>query len=141
MEASQWLNDTISLWESTEDHVDESCVSINLYSDYFNAVGDPKDLRAHNRAERRFHRYVTKKYETSLQRGTLKSSSDWDTAGHPAREKRDMDTFILESKCYQNHLTLNICTLATAKYRKYSSGIVLVFYSYFNLFRRAEALG
>lgn len=98
MESGQWLNDTISIWESMENEVDKSCVSINLYSDYFNDNTDQDDERMLDRSERRFQRYVNKKYETSIQRGTLKSSSDWDNKGHPARAKKDIETFILESK-------------------------------------------
>ena len=75
--------DLIAKYEdlSHSDEVDDYLVSVNLESEYFEFSGE-KDI---DRAERRFDRYVKKKYDQAIEKNTLKKTTEWDTnETHPA---------------------------------------------------------
>ena len=100
MDTGRWLSNTIAIWEDYSRNVeDESCVSVNLASDYFKMDNYDDDAKM-DRNERRFRRYVKKKYDQSRAKGTFKNTMDFDESlgAHPAVAVKDMETILIERK-------------------------------------------
>ena len=69
----------------------EMSVSVNLYSDYFDFDNESEESLA--RAERRYNRYVTKKFK----QGAVKTASEWDNHQPHPNFDPDCHTKLIES--------------------------------------------
>jgi len=100
-----FLSKTIDQWEEyAHTHEDESCVSVNLNSDYFD-LGNAQSEDIMDRNERRFDRYIQKKYKSAQKNGTLMSTTDWDKSlgEHPALAKPNMESILIDRELRSLH--------------------------------------
>ena len=70
----------------------EMSVSVNLYSDYFECENENEESEA--RAERRYNRYVTKKFKM----GGVKTAKEWDNNRLHPNFDPDCQRKLIESK-------------------------------------------
>ena len=81
-----FFEETIRIYEArAREDADESSISINLFSEYFEF--DEKDMENDekmDRAERRFNRYCEKKHKSQKIKGTLLNATEMDSGEHPA---------------------------------------------------------